>query len=45
MTDALLKIVGDTLELSEIDCFAIGVSKNHCCNPSLSKKWSLRSSF
>ena len=45
MTGALSKIVGDTLKLSEIDCFVIGVGKNHCYNPSLPKKWSLSSSF
>ena len=45
MTRALSKIAGDKLKLSEIDYFAIGVSRNHCCNPSLPKKWSLSSSF
>ena len=39
MTGALSKIMGDRLKLSEVDCFAIGVSRNHWCNPSLPKKW------
>ena len=45
MTGALSRIVGDTLKLSEIDCFAIGVSKNRCCNPLLPKKWNLSRFF
>ena len=45
MTGALSKIVGGTLKLSEIDSNGIGLSKSHCCNPSLPKKWSLTSSF